>query len=716
MNDDQLLFGTDEFEQNTALFAQILANVLRSRSRYPHLVRPVVIALKCAGDEAGFPDLVPMVAPLVAQHDRRFKRSGATRTSAIEELVERLDVLGDVNHLGPRAAVLRNNIGHLGAVLGLDETDREILRCRMMCESTPAYSRLLDSIHQSLPDLHETLACVLAVEPAEIRERLSPKGRLRRSGLIRLSPECQDFSGGIDLLARLHLLTFEAFCDAGTLRGRLLGHPATTLLSAEDFDHLGDDLTLVANILRGAFDSHARGVNILLYGVPGTGKTEFARVLSSFVSAPMYQIGESDDEGGEPSRGERLSELALMQTLLGSEVEPSFCCFDEAEDLFGSFSLGFSRVFGSKVFVNRLFENNGVPVIWIVNDIEALPLTVRRRMTLALKVDEPPREVSTRILDRMAGSIDMALPPEQLRALVRDVPAAPGVYAKALQATALAKGDFATMRHVSRGLVQALNDGAPPRDRNPAGSTDFRPELSNADMDLVDLVERLEGCATRAFSLFLFGASGTGKSAFARHLAERLGMEARSVRGSDLLGMFVGQTEAAIVDTFRRAEQDRAFLILDEVDALLHDRGSAQRSFELTQVNELLQAMEAHPLPFACTTNMFDKVDTAALRRFTFRVGFHALTGEQLSACFQHFFGRAAPSLVSTLSGLTPADFELVRKQSDILGIAGDDAAILRMLDAELGAKPEAPRSVGFRASGAPNEKGMGLVAAKNRV
>ncbi|WP_162300764.1 AAA family ATPase [Alkalilacustris brevis] len=710
--EEEHLFETDEFQQNVPLFAHTLANVLRSRARHAHLVRPLVISLKLASDEAGYPGLVPLVAPLVARHDRKFNKSGLTRTSATEELIARLDTLGCDDNLAPRAAMLRRNIGYLGEILGLDQTEQDLLRCRMICETNRDYARLMERIHNRLTDLHETLGCVLDVEPANIRKRLSPAGRLCGSGLIRLMPDSRDFANSIELLDRFLVVGFEAFESAAALRERLLGTPVTTALEPDDFRHLGDDLDLTIATLRGALKARARGVNILLYGIPGTGKTELARVLSKAVAAPLYHVGETDHEGGEPSRGERVSELALMQMLLDRGA-PAFCCFDEAEDLFSGFGGPFLRSFGSKVFVNRLFEKNPVPVIWIVNDIDALPLTVRRRMTLALKVDQPPRETSLRIVSGMAAVLSIPVAQEHLTALVRDLPASPGVYAKALQATALAKGDHATLRRASAGLVQALQDGHAPRLPRHAGEDGFLPALSNADIDLTQLAARLEASGERAFSLFLHGPSGTGKSAFARHLAERLGMEARALRGSDLLGMFVGQTEAAIAGAFARAEQDRVFLIFDEVDALLHDRGRAERSFELSQVNELLQAMETHSLPFACTSNLFERIDSAALRRFTFRVGFQPLEPAQLDACFRHHFGRAAPPEVRHMAGLTPADFALVRKRARLLGQADDDRAICRMLAAEHDAKPNAARRVGFQATGLAVSQNTGSIAAR---
>jgi transitional endoplasmic reticulum ATPase len=56
-------------------------------------------------------------------------------------------------------------------------------------------------------------------------------------------------------------------------------------------------------------------------------------------------------------------------------------------------------------------------------------------------------------------------------------------------------------------------------------------------------------------------------------------------------------------------------LIFDEADSLLFDRREAVRSWEVSQVNEMLTWMEQHPLPFCCTTKMMEKFDSASLRR-----------------------------------------------------------------------------------------------------
>jgi SpoVK/Ycf46/Vps4 family AAA+-type ATPase len=225
----------------------------------------------------------------------------------------------------------------------------------------------------------------------------------------------------------------------------------------------------------------------------------------------------------------------------------------------------------------------------------------------------------------------------------------------------------------------------------------FDSRLANADLDLAGLVERVtRGNDIRAFSLCLSGAPGTGKTAFARHLALAMGLRPLKKRASDLLSKWIGGTEKRIARAFEEAREDEAFLIFDEADALLSERAGAERSWELSQVAEMLTWMEAHPLPFCCTTNLVERLDRASLRRFTFKVKFDHLTRDQVGRAFEVFFGLPAPGPVLALANLTPGDFAVVRKKAAILGQAGDARALARMLQAESAAKPDAGRPIGF--------------------
>ena len=130
-------------------------------------------------------------------------------------------------------------------------------------------------------------------------------------------------------------------------------------------------------------------------------------------------------------------------------------------------------------------------------------------------------------------------------------------------------------------------------------------------------------------TLCFHGPPGTGKTALAEHIAQALGKPLLVRQASDLMSKYVGETEQNMARMFEEAQTESAVLLLDEADSFLRSRQRAERTYEVTEVNEMLQGMERFAGLFICTTNLFDELDEAALRRFTFKVRFKPLTAEQ---------------------------------------------------------------------------------------
>ena len=353
-----------------------------------------------------------------------------------------------------------------------------------------------------------------------------------------------------------------------------------------------------------------KGANVLLYGPPGTGKTELCKVLAERLGVTLYGIGEADDEGDEPSRRERLQELRLAQRLVARN-RSALLLFDEMEDLlsgsdggglslFGQPFFSGSRSGGSKVYMHRLLERAPAPTLWVLNDASAVSKALLRRMMFALELRPPTAAVREQVWKRQLEHHGIEAGPDAAHALAQEFAATPGVAAGATAAAGIAGGGIDTVRLGVRGLSRVLSCEAPPQGAPPL----FDPALIQADTDPVALAESLAASGERRVSLCLQGPPGTGKSAYVRYLAERMRIEVMQKRASDLMSMWVGGTEQNIAAAFAEARDTGAFLIFDEADSLLADRRFAQRTFEVSQVNEMLNWMESHPLPFACTTKL----------------------------------------------------------------------------------------------------------------
>jgi tRNA A37 threonylcarbamoyladenosine biosynthesis protein TsaE len=496
------------------------------------------------------------------------------------------------------------NIAAFAEALGLAERELSFFRFVFHASREDGFDRLCQQLVWSRAvDSASLAALVLGCRPAEIRA-LSRRGPLAALGLVHVTGDgVGEFGYATPWRIRRALQPpNEGMAD---IERQLIGEPLPARLAAADYAHLAREHEFLLRLLRGSVAAARRGVNVLIYGAPGTGKTEFCRLLAAEVGCDLFAIGEVDDAGSEPCRGERLEALRLADRFAGRRGR-ALLLFDEMEDLLQDGQLGWSdgrrvRRAGSKVFFNRLLEQNGVPVLWTANTLCEFDPAFLRRMSFALEMPAPPATVRARLWGGLARQHGVALSAADASALGRRYRVAPGLMASATQAVAAAGGGAEDVEFVVKALARPLVGRLRPAET--AAGFGFDPALTNADADLSGLMDSLaKAGAPRDITLCLYGPPGTGKSAFARKLAERMGLDALVKRGSDLLSMWVGETERLIAEAFDEALKEERFLVIDEAETFLWNRGGAERSWEVSRVNELLVAMESHPLPFACTT------------------------------------------------------------------------------------------------------------------
>jgi transitional endoplasmic reticulum ATPase len=120
--------------------------------------------------------------------------------------------------------------------------------------------------------------------------------------------------------------------------------------------------------------------------------------------------------------------------------------------------------------------------------------------------------------------------------------------------------------------------------------------------------------------IFLYGPPGTGKTLLAKAVANESEANFISVKGPEIFSKWVGESEKAIRETFRKARQAAPCIIFfDEIDAIAPRRGMDVGSHVTeTVVNQLLTEMdgleELKEVVVIAATNRPDMVDAALLR------------------------------------------------------------------------------------------------------
>lgn len=447
------------------------------------------------------------------------------------------------------------------------------------------------------------------------------------------------------------------------IKNILLGSNLKSDLKWNDFDYLKKERDISLNILTSAVNNKTKGINILLFGSVGTGKTQFAKLIANKAKIDIYSVS-AEVMDKEATRTDRLNDLVSKQTIL-SKMDNSCILFDEAEDVMNR---GFSE-FGSasKAYLNTLIEETPVPIIWTTNNIYDVDPAFLRRMTYTIEFEKLSEDVRLNIWKRTLRKNKLKVDNKRLVELNKKYDISPSLITNAVNTTKLINGSQDDFEIFVENLARVVTKKKNVKKKKEFEMNEYNDNLVNTDLDIKDLTSKIKSCGKLNFSLCLYGEPGTGKSLYARYLANELGLDVILKRASDLMSKYVGGTEQNIAEAFAEAKSKKAMLIFDEADSFLQNRNNAVRSWEISQVNEMLTWMESHEYPFVCTTNLLDSLDEASLRRFTFKIKFDFMTKQQVNNAFEHFFGIKNANV--NIKGLTAGDFATVKKKADFLRI-----------------------------------------------
>ena len=395
---------------------------------------------------------------------------------------------------------------------------------------------------------------------------------------------------------------------------------------------------------------------ILLHGPPGTGKTLLAKALANEIGA--YFIAINGPEIMSKYYGE--SEQRLREIFKEAEENaPAIIFIDEIdsiapkrEEVTGEVE---KRVVAQLLtLMDGLKERGKVIVIGATNRPEALDPALRRPGRFDREIEIPPPDkrarreilaVHTRNmpldedvdLDKIAemthgytGADLAALVKEAaiaaLRRFIKEgkIDLSQPIPAEKLRELKVKMADFLeAMKYVQPTLIREIYVEVPEvRWSDIGGLDDVKQQLREAvewPMKHPEVFEQMGIEPPKG--ILLFGPPGTGKTLLAKAVATESGANFIAVRGPEILSKWVGESEKAIRQIFRRARQVApAVVFFDEIDSIAPARGFRHDTSGVTDriVNQLLTELDGiEPLRkvvVIAATNRPDILDPALLR------------------------------------------------------------------------------------------------------
>lgn len=633
---------------------------------------PYLGALEDTGSASG---LASTIIRIIYRKDCKFKINDVAKL-----LAEYLDK--ENRKISGRFTLLDRRTEDLGNIFRLSDTDLIILKLIYLAFSTcyESLNNIFNNINFS--EFSRLASITTGLSPVEIRRSLNKSGMLVSGGLI----ESIDHTGSNFISLDDSVSEYLAGISEKNIVEKFIKLDKDRKLKTEDFTIPIEDRSLITDIL-----STGRPCNILLYGVPGTGKTEFARTIASQCSETVYTTRYGEWHGSSNRRRGFDSDsrtIALRIAINTVSENGGILIVDEADFLLNTISYFFDSGRPEKGWLNDLLDNSRARIIWITNKTGEMEESTLRRFSYSLrfkKFDKNQRiSVWNNILKR--NPLKKIISPELVSELSLKYEVNAGAIASSLNALKnIHVGKKLNSEEVKPLLENMLTKhsvllNTDIKKKNRLNDLTGKYELSflNTDTDINTVVSSIKKFTEinnpdkeiSNINLLLWGESGTGKTEFAKYLASQTGLGLIIKRSSDLMNMWVGQTEKLIREAFREAEEKRSILFIDEADTFFTSRERARASWEISHTNEFLVQMENFSGILICCTNLLEIFDTAAMRRFNWKVRFSPVLPEKRIPLYEKYFVSGISPLtqkqkkrISAIELLTPGHVKAVNQR-----------------------------------------------------
>ena len=574
----------------------------------------------------------------------------------------------------------QKKIAKIESMFSLNKLETKILGLIFLIDSYCCCKLLFDE-QLDLNNSYQILAAIYETSISNVKESLD---KLVSYGLV---CACRDY----------HLSSFAnkilSSDNKNVIDEAFKFNGSDTDLRSDEIEKDKNKLALLRKLLS---SKEISPVNILLYGDPGTGKSSIVGALAKELKLDVYSVNSDVDDNEQ----DRRSKLLACQKITENK-DNCLIVIDEAERLLNtSYEIRNSK---DKAWLNDFLEQKqSAPKIWITNDVSEIDSAVKRRFNLSIKFSIKDVQKRLSIWKNIAQKYPKAkLTSRVISEFNKKYVTSPAVIEQSLKAactlfenpkeiknmlecqlkanmTLNSQGGYCVPFGALFGNQDDADDVEQKKKEDPKRFSDFNKEAVcfKNDIDVFlsgckkfsSIIKR--GKSTNGMGTMLFyGPAGTGKTELSRFIGHEVNMKVKVVRASDILDMYVGQSEKNIAKLFYNLDIKNEILVIDEIDGLIFDRNGAKAQWQISQVNEFLTHLEECKGFVICTTNYIDKLDRAVLRRFSTKIEFTYANEKQKLALFEtellplahDKFTDEDKLRLSKIKYLTPGDFHVIK-------------------------------------------------------
>lgn len=609
----------------------------------------------------------------VAQHKDEFRRITREDLPLFENVAQSLSAKS-----GPGRSH-RGTLEELFGYLELSPLEREILAFAVAATVSHDFGSMLRPLTRERLRAEELWTVLFATTAQDLAKALRPTAALRLCGILQAQSARAQFVQVSDFW-------LEKFLSSEPLKDTLLEPLEPRSSAGSPARMLEEDLALAADIVRN--EPGLVGINLLLYGAASLDKRQLLKSVVERAGRKAWRVRKFDDA----ARTDRPSLVYVAQRVLARSHPDAVLVVERPADALGSAPPEFLRLFfgadfaieeEERPFDQNLLATNPLPTIWLASSAASLPDETVARFVFHAPLKKASRQ------DRQA-QLEQTLQEFKLTKAAREeVLKLDGVSAEQLRSAMTAARLVGVKGRRGRDavVVQAVKRSQKALTRDVGAK--MKPSVTQYSLKYLNTAGRfgpedILRCLKNnpRGSLVFYGLPGTGKTQFVEYMAAELGMPLVSKKASELLSKWLGESEKNIAAAFEEAANEDAILFLDEGDSFLRDRSHARESWQVTQVNEMLQHIERFEGIVVVATNLFRGLDAAALRRFTFKVEFRELDADQRWEMFLVETGlKGQLSAVERsvrdawwerlvfMRHLTAGDFATVKRQCTMLGV-----------------------------------------------